>query len=203
MSEFKLPNQLPAIVLPHCTFLPHGLLPLYIFEERYRIMLRHALEHERLFCVAMAREKNGVECGDVVRVATAGMIRACVRNPDGTSHLLLQGMRRVRFTHWHDEVEFPMADVDWIETKVQDPDKCRVDAATMVKVACKLSETHGTLCQQLREHLQSLPDPEPIVDIVAYNFIRCPSTLQEIVECPVLDQRIDIVSGELSKLVKS
>ena len=56
MSEFSLPKHLPAIVLPLCAFLPHGLLPLHIYEERYREMLRHALLTDRIFCVAMEGE---------------------------------------------------------------------------------------------------------------------------------------------------
>lgn len=200
MSELSLPSRLPAIVLPHCTFLPHGLLPLYIFEPRYRKMLRHALEGDRIFCVAMRRGDEEDGWDNVAPIATAGMVRACVRNPDGTSHLLLQGLRRARLGAWDPTSEFPLADVEWLQTEVRDPDHCKGVAENLVRSACALAETHGTLCQQLREHLSKLPDPEPVADIVAYNFIRCPNRLQDIVECPVLDDRLGIVDEELRKL---
>ena len=201
MSEFPLPSRLPAIVLPHCTFLPHGLLPLYIFEDRYRKMLRHALENERMFCVAMRKGEEEVDWSNVAPVATAGMVRACVRNPDGTSHLLLQGMRRVKFLRWDEESPFPMAEVEWPVTAVRDPESCKKAAASLVKAACALADSHGSLCQQLRDHLSQLPDPEAVADIVGYNFIRCPAKLQEMVECPVLDDRMAMVDAELRKLV--
>jgi ATP-dependent Lon protease len=200
MSELPLPSRLPAIVLPHCTFLPHGLLPLYIFEPRYRAMLRHALENERIFCVAMRRSEDEDGWDNVAPIATAGMIRACVRNPDGTSHLLLQGLRRARLTSWDPDSEFPLADVEWLETEVRDPELCKNVASQLVRAACGLAATHGTLCQQLRDHLSTLPDPEPVADIIAYNFIRCPNRLQDIVECTVLDERLQMVDEELRKL---
>ncbi len=201
MSDFPLPSRLPAIVLPHCTFLPHGLLPLYIFEDRYRDMLRHVLANERMFCVAMRKGEEEESWSNVSSVATAGMVRACVRNPDGTSHLLLQGLRRVKFLQWDEQSPFPMAEVEWVVTDVRDAEACKLAAANLVKAACALADSHGSLCQQLRDHLSQLPDPEAVADIVAYNFIRCPTRLQEVVECPVLDDRLEMVDGELRKLV--
>lgn len=198
MSELPLPQRLPAMVLPHCTFLPHGLLPLYIFEERYRAMLDDVLEGERMMCVAMRSEDDEAE---VAAHGTAGMIRACVRNADGSSHLLLQGLRRARFRHWDEASAYPMADVEWPETLVEDPDDCRRLAQDLVKQACELANTHGTLCQQLREHLATLDDPEPVADIIAFNFIRCPNRLQELVESSSLDERLRIVQAELAKLM--
>jgi hypothetical protein len=39
-----LPEQLPVMPLSGAVLFPHALLPLYIFEPRYRKMLEHALE---------------------------------------------------------------------------------------------------------------------------------------------------------------
>ena len=201
MSDFPLPERLPVIVLPCCAFLPHGLLPLHIFEEKYREMLRHALFTDRIFCVVMKRDgpEHGPE-GELAAFGTAGMIRACVRNPDGTSNLLLQGLKRVRFARWIDGSSFPMAEIEEMRTEVRDPAACREWADEIVRCACRLSEEHGNLCQEFRNHLASLEDPEPVADLVAYNFIRCPHLLQELVECSVLDDRVAIIRHEMAKL---
>ena len=42
-SSVTLPEQLPVMPLPGAVLFPHALLPLYIFEPRYRKMLEHAL----------------------------------------------------------------------------------------------------------------------------------------------------------------
>ena len=79
-SSVALPKKLPVMPLPGAVLFPHALLPLYIFEPRYRQMLKHALQHHRMFCVTLIKpscpEWHAPE--DFFHFATAGLIRACV-----------------------------------------------------------------------------------------------------------------------------
>ena len=54
-SSLTLPKQLPVMPLPGAVLFPHALLPLYIFEPRYRQMLADALHSNRMFSVAMQK----------------------------------------------------------------------------------------------------------------------------------------------------
>jgi ATP-dependent Lon protease len=89
----KLPIEVPVMTLPHATLLPQAFLPLYIFEPRYRRMLRDSLGSARMFSVAM--QKPGRTRESPSPVAGLGLIRGSVQHEDGTSHLLLQGIARV------------------------------------------------------------------------------------------------------------
>ena len=91
-SSVTLPEQLPVMPLPGAVLFPHALLPLYIFEPRYRQMLEHALAHERIFASHWSDRPPGLaSADDFFDVATIGLIRACVGRSDGTSNLVLQG----------------------------------------------------------------------------------------------------------------
>jgi len=46
------------MTLPNATLFPQALLPLYIFEPRYRQMLAEALHSSRMFAVAMQKPGN-------------------------------------------------------------------------------------------------------------------------------------------------
>lgn len=81
------------MTLPNATLFPHALLPLFIFEPRYRRMLADTLESRRIFCVAMQRP--GTTRETPLPVAGLGLVRVCVGHKDGTSHLVLQGLARV------------------------------------------------------------------------------------------------------------
>ncbi len=100
--------------LPGAVLFPHALLPLYIFEARYRKMLEHALRKHRMFCVTLVKpicpDWHAPE--DFFHLATAGLIRACVGGSDGTSNLVLQGLQRVRFTSFEREEPFPIASIE-------------------------------------------------------------------------------------------
>jgi Lon protease-like protein len=87
-----LPSEVPVMTLPNATLFPQVMLPLFIFEPRYRTMLAEALAGERMFAIAMRRTRRRT---DALHVGGLGLIRAAVTHPDGTSHLVLQGLGRV------------------------------------------------------------------------------------------------------------
>src|SRR5215217_3347905 len=115
-SSITLPKQLPVMPLPGAVLFPHALLPLYIFEPRYREMLEHALQQHRIFCVALIKPScaDWDAAEDFFHLATAGLIRACIGRSDGTSNLVLQGLQRVRFTGFEREKPFPVAKIKTI-----------------------------------------------------------------------------------------
>src|SRR5438876_5312311 len=89
----ELPDAVPVMTLPSATLFPQALLPLYIFEPRYRQMLKDMLKTDRMFSVAM--QKPGRQRESPCQVAGLGLIRVSVGHQDGTSHLILQGLARV------------------------------------------------------------------------------------------------------------
>jgi ATP-dependent Lon protease len=90
----KLPHQVPVMTLPNATLFPQAFLPLYIFEPRYRQMLADALRSDRMLSVAM--QKPGTTRETPSPVAGLGLIRVSVDHRNGTSHLILQGLARVK-----------------------------------------------------------------------------------------------------------
>src|SRR5437764_15158125 len=144
-SSEILPNQLPVMPLPGAVLFPHALLPLYIFEPRYRQMLDHALRHHRMFCITLIKpscpEWHAPE--DFFHLATVGLIRACVERGDGTSNLILQGLQRVRFASFEQEAPFPIARIDTIESR--DPTTLETQA-----LAAKVLELHASRNQDGR-----------------------------------------------------
>jgi ATP-dependent Lon protease len=89
----QVPSEVAVMILPNGTLFPQSMLPLYIFEPRYRQMLADSLEGHRMFCVAMQKPARIRETP--AAIAGLGLIRASVTNDDGTSHLILQGLSRV------------------------------------------------------------------------------------------------------------
>ena len=73
------------MLLPDCTLFPHGGLPLFIFEPRYRKMLEEALEGDCFFAVGkLLGEEKGDPENFVAPVGTIGLVRASREQDDGT-----------------------------------------------------------------------------------------------------------------------
>src|SRR6266481_3667032 len=116
-GSVTLPNEVPVMPLPGAVLFPHALLPLYIFETRYREMLEHALQRDRMFSVTLIKpscpEWRAPE--DFFHFATIGHPRACVDHRDGTSNLVLQGLHLARFASFQQQPPFPLARNDIFE----------------------------------------------------------------------------------------
>src|SRR6266478_8652413 len=115
-----LPERVPVMPLPGALLFPHALLPLHIFEPRYQEMLDHALRAHRMFSVALVKPHRAQwkSTDDFSHVAGLGLIRACVGRGDGTSNLILQGLRRVRFTGFIQSAPFPIARIEPLESEI-------------------------------------------------------------------------------------
>src|ERR1700675_4547041 len=114
-----LPERVPVMPLPGALLFPHALLPLHIFEPRYQEMLEHALNQHRMFCITLVKQERAQwkSTDDFFHIAGVGLIRACVGRGDGTSNLILQGLRRVRFSAFEQSIPFPIAHIEPLESK--------------------------------------------------------------------------------------
>ena len=82
MSEtVELPATVPVMPLTGVLLFPNALLPLHIFEPRFRDMIEHALQDDRMLCVALVRPEREQwrTSADFFPVSTVGLIRACAR----------------------------------------------------------------------------------------------------------------------------
>lgn len=87
-------EPLPLFPLDTVLF-PEMLLPLHIFEPRYRLLVRRCISEQRPFGIALLR--SGTEVGDVVEpfaIGTEARIVATSPLPDGRSYIVVRGLRR-------------------------------------------------------------------------------------------------------------
>jgi Lon protease-like protein len=97
--------------------MPGGVLPLHIFEPRYRELVRVCLDGDREFGVVLIERGSEVGGGDVrSSIGTAARIIEAEELPDGRWGLVAIGVRRLRVCEWFDDDPYPVADVeDWAE----------------------------------------------------------------------------------------
>jgi Lon protease-like protein len=152
MTGLNLPKKCGVMILPDCTLFPHGGLPLFIFEERYRLMLDRALEGDCIFAVARQSEPHAASIG------TVGLVRASREREDGTSELLLHGVIRVKFSEWLDDEAFPTA---LIEPVLGQPlDKDQADEAGLMADLVAQQLIQGPDLRQLL--LETIPAGERV-----------------------------------------
>ena len=94
-----LPSEIPIFPLPNVVLFPSALLPLHIFEPRYRAMVADALEGERLIGMVMLRpgwEPRYEKAPEVYPIGCAGFITHADQLPDGRYNIMLRGLQKFR-----------------------------------------------------------------------------------------------------------
>ncbi len=104
----------PALPLPMfplgSVLFPHVLLPLHVFEPRYRSLTRDCLRHGHEFGVVLIERGAEVGGGDTrFGVGTVARIVEAAELPDGRWALLAVGTRRVRVCTWLPDDPYPLA----------------------------------------------------------------------------------------------
>lgn len=194
-SSTILPEQIPVMPLPGALLFPHALLPLYIFEPRYREMLEHALNHHRMFSVALIKPQHAQwrSPEDFFHIAGVGLIRACVGRGDGTSNLILQGLERVRFTSFEQATPFPIATIDTLESDSVSSVETEALAAKVLELYSKFKGAGRQLPAKVDQYLSDLGDPEMLADLVASTFINDALRRQRVLEELSVNQRLRLV----------
>jgi Lon protease-like protein len=191
-SSVILPKQLPVMPLPGAVLFPHALLPLYVFEPRYRQMLQHALQHHRMFCVTLIKPScpDWHAPEDFFQLATVGLIRACVGRGDGTSNLILQGLQRVRFASFKQETPFPIAKIDVVESRDATTVETEALGAKVLELYSNLKSNGRQLPTKVDRYLAELRDLEMLADLIASTFVNDPLRRQRVLEEHSLNQRL-------------
>jgi Lon protease-like protein len=194
-ASLILPEHVPVMPLPGAVLFPHALLPLYIFEPRYRAMLEYALNHHRMFAVATLKPPRiqWDSSSDFFEIAGVGLIRACVGRNDGTSNLILQGLERVRLTGFEREDPYPLATVQALESDFHSSVETEALSAKVLELYSKFKGDGRQLPAKVDQYLSDLGDPEMLADLVASTFVSDTTRRQRILEELSVNQRLRLL----------
>jgi ATP-dependent Lon protease len=219
----EIPDRAGVMILGECNLFPQALLPLFIFEPRYRVMLAEALETDRMFCLAM--QKPGVSRETPCEIAGLGLVRASVLNENGTSNLILQGLTRVRLGK---AVRYKPYRQHIIEPVDEDPkESLAVDAlvartlelvGTRLRLGTKLplallqqlaggAEVKGPVkVEDCIRSLRRIEDPGALADLVATMLLADGVTRQIILQTVGIEERlkhlVHFLMGEIARAKK-
>jgi Lon protease-like protein len=200
-----LPEILPVFPLTGVLVLPGMILPLHIFEPRYRNMVEDALAADAVFGMIQPvvpghdnRPLPGVEneSPDLYNVGCAGYIERWEKLPDGRYVLELRGANRFR-----SESELPLqrgyrrvkASYTGFADSLIDED-WRCDRPGLIATLEHYATAHG-LALQL-DQAQSLSDIG-LVNLLAMSLPFHPSEKQALLEAPSLEDRANVLRNLL------
>lgn len=131
--------------------LPSELIPLHVFEERYKTMVARVLEEEGEFGIVWVADDGLRAIGCACEIA-----EVLERMPDGRVNLVARGTRPFRIESRQDELAYPAGVVEFLDDREE-----RVDT----EVSQAAHEAYAELVEQATDRT---PDPEELADMNAY-----------------------------------
>ena len=194
----------PIFPLPDITLFPRTLLPLHIFEARYRAMVGDALARDRRIC--MVRLRPGYEADyagkpEVYGVGGLGEIVSCERLATGRYDLVLRGEARVRLVQERPtDTLYRVVVVERVEDVPPAADVTPI--LERVRAACRaLLGILGRPADFLDTALADTQEPGTIADRIASGVLPGPDVRQELLETAEVDLRLGRLAEALDALV--
>jgi len=195
---------LPIFPLPEVTFFPNTLLPLHVFEARYRAMVMDVLARDRRLAIVKLMpgfEPTYAGKPAVHAVAGAGEIVSWERLATGRYNILVKGEWRVRI-----EGERP-SDTLYRIVSAQKLE----EIAPTTDVSAALARIRAA-CGRLLQALDRPPDlldtalaegqaPGVIADRIAAAVVPDPAVRQELLETLDVTRRLERLGAALDQLV--
>ena len=193
-QEIEIPREVPVMTLSQTVLFPQAMMPLFIFEPRYREMLSTVLEGDRIFAVAALDERD--EDAEVLEtpysIAGVGVVRACKQNPDGTSNLILQGLARVEFENFVCEEPYRRARIRQV---VSESDGSKETLGSIQPTLLALLQIQmrlgAEIPQEVLQFLSNLKEPESLLDLAIYTLCPSGSFKQDLLETRGILARFD------------
>ena len=152
MGELSV-RELPLFPLPEVVLFPQEVLPLHIFESRYRIMLKSVLETDSMFGVIKWDQNtksmaNVGCCAQIIKHQTA---------EDGRSNIITLGQQRFQILEIVRSTPYCSAMVSWINDENVDnfqkldalKDSVTEALSDVVKLTSKLTNSKKNLPEKL------------------------------------------------------
>jgi len=181
------PDRIPLFPLDVVLF-PGMPLPLHIFEERYKLMIRRCAEHNSEFGVVLARQSGMARVG-----CTAEVVKIVREYPDGRMDILTAGQTIYRIVEVFEEQPYYEASVEFLDESTGEP-----PAEPSAELLALYDECHRLAFGRPAEP----PDPKSGMQLAFQIAAELPLELeskQDILETPAEADRQERLVGLLKK----
>lgn len=200
-----LSGWIPVFPLPNAVLLPRAVLPLHVFEDRYRSMTQDTLAGNRLMCVALLKPgyeaKYHTLCASIHPVVGVGRILKEECLPDGRFNFLLQGLIRARVVEENRELSYRRAHLEKLCSEVN---CCDLEKILRLDIRMLLREGPLQEIAQQAHWMELIACPDlklsDLLDILASALLTCPEEKQEFLSQTNVMSRGQIIRERLKSL---
>lgn len=195
-------ERLPMFPLPGVVLFPHALLPLHIFEERYKKMARDLLASHRHLSVALLEAPGNLAATErppVRPIMGVGEVVMAHELPDGRFNLLVRGRARIELKRelLSDEPYRLIAGEVRKDLPVANPHELADADQSLRALVGRLAEHIPEGGELLRQVVASQATPHELADVLAAALVVDAQKRQRLLESRDVMKRIERVTAEV------
>jgi len=183
----------PLFPLPNVVLFPRAVLPLHIFEERYKTMTSDVLAGERLVAIALLKpgwEKEYHQRPAIESVVCVGQILNSERLADGKYNFLLQGRIRGKIIAEENSRPYRVARIEPIvESSVMEIDLTN-DRQRLMEMLCSGKMASTAAGKELQKILASGLPTHEVADLIAFHVLNNIRLKQSLLAEPDVARRV-------------
>jgi ATP-dependent Lon protease len=198
-------RRLPLFPLEDVVLFPHSMIPLQIFEARYRKMVRDVLSSNRLLAISLQLEKEDVAVDTAPRVAAVAAVGELVlaqELPDGRFNLVVRGRARIGI-----DAELPSEEPYRLIVAHEIPDDSSQEASEIREADAALRALVTGLAEsipdggELLKHVAAAQDtPAALANVIAASLIADAKARQRMLETTDVCKRLERLALEVVAL---
>jgi Lon protease-like protein len=169
--------------------LPQELVPLHIFEERYKLMIGECIEQEREFGIVWLSDDGLRDIG-----CTARIVRLVDKTEDGRMDILVEGDQPFRLLRRIDDMPYPAGDIELLEDFDPEADPSLAEQA------------RARYAQLVEKATEETPDADSIAGLDAYGMAATvehpPEAKQALLELRAENDRLRMVEEMFRTAIK-
>jgi Lon protease-like protein len=199
------PVDVPVFPLPKLVLFPGTLLPLHIFEPRYRELMADALAgNNRL--IAVAQLKPGWESSYEARpaiyeVAGVGRIAKHAKNSDGTYDIVLEAVARVHLDELEPgSVQYRRATATVLRERSPKGGVSQNEVSALLSLATRVATIVKQALPGFVMQAEQDDTPALLADRIADQFVLDPAARQDLLETLDVSLRIRALTLQLAQL---
>jgi Lon protease-like protein len=193
--------EIPLFPLPNLVLFPHIVVPLHIFEERYKSMINACIESGEVFGLVLLRTGADEESEETIhRVGVTARIVEVERLDEGRMNILCEGEQRFRIYRFSQQTPFWKGAVDLIEDDERNATEALYEQVaelyrSVVDVSAKLSGS--------QEAELVLPDSSTDLSyMVSYVLDIEPEDKQKLLEMDSTAERLRMLLAHLTDTLR-
>lgn len=188
----QLPAIIPVFPLPNVVLMPNASLPLFIFEERYKQMVKDCIEGEPYLSISLLKKGWEQQSGPPRPhpIAGFGRIVRAARLPNDCMDIVVQGMGRIEMTEFYDDRPYLRAAVTLLRPQYPAGTSLTEHGELLRKRFLELLDLKGISALELRTSLKLLSSPIDLVFFIATHLPIDPYTRQEIVQTAEVETQL-------------